>query len=137
MVERRVQEEAVVVQLEVFVGLADAALAESQKLLSFGKGAHCNGPFFKSNRHVVIRENGGLNERGVPCGPRSATAAREWSIVRESSQIAKCHRKSVGRGKPHDLPAIALARTFACPYPGRNGLNPHFEHLSATRTTGG
>ena len=71
VVERGVQEEAVVVQLEVLVGLADAALAERQKLLSLGKGPHGHGPFFESNRHVGMEGNGGLNEkspvRGTQC----------------------------------------------------------------------
>src|SRR5579862_4712788 len=106
MIERRVQKEPVVVQLEVLVGLTNAALAKGQKLLSFGKGPHGDGPFFKSNRHVVVRENGGLNKTGVPRGPRSGTAAQEWTIVRERWQIAKSHRKSVGlsasRDKPHE-----------------------------------
>ena len=58
MVERGVQEEAVVVELEVLVGLANAALAESQKLLSFGEGPHGHGPFFESNRHVEMEGTG-------------------------------------------------------------------------------
>ena len=51
VVERRVQEEALVLELEVLVGLANAALAERQELLAFGERPHGHGPFFKSNRH--------------------------------------------------------------------------------------
>ena len=52
VVERRVQEESVVLELEVLVGLADAALAKGQELLAFGESPHGYGPLFESNRHV-------------------------------------------------------------------------------------
>src|ERR1700733_2535841 len=140
MVECWVQKEALVVQLEVLVGLTDAALAESQKLLSFGKGPHGDGPFFKSNRHVVIRGNGGLNKTAVPHGPRSGTAAREWSIVRERSQIAKCPTQiggmSASRGKPH-YAGIPRVRPSASPYPEGSGPKPASANLCELRTVGG
>src|ERR1700733_2108801 len=87
MVECWVQKEALVVELEVLVGLTDAALAESQKLLSFGKGPHGDGPFFKSNRHVLVRGNGGLNETGSRAGHAvqlQHRRARLYARVRET-----------------------------------------------------
>src|SRR3954451_3781187 len=52
VVEGRVQEEPVVLDLEVAVLLADTTLAESQQLLAFGESAHGHGPFFESDRHM-------------------------------------------------------------------------------------
>ena len=51
VIERRVQEEAVVLEREVLARLADAALAKREQLLTFGKSAHGDGPFLESDRH--------------------------------------------------------------------------------------
>ena len=51
VIERRVEEEPVVLDLEVLVLLADSALAQGDQLLTLGEGAHRNGPFFACNRH--------------------------------------------------------------------------------------
>ena len=51
MVEGRVEEELVVLDLEVLVLLADSALAKGDQLLALGQRAHGHGPFFESNRH--------------------------------------------------------------------------------------
>src|SRR5204863_9398388 len=51
MVEGGVEEEAIVLDLEMAVLLADSPLAEREELLAFGEGAHGDGPFFESDRH--------------------------------------------------------------------------------------
>ena len=51
VVEGRVEEEALVLELEVLVLLADPALAQGDELLAFGEGANGDGPFFEGNRH--------------------------------------------------------------------------------------
>ena len=51
VVEGRVEEEAVVLELEVLVGLADAALAQGDELLALGERAHGDGPFLESDWH--------------------------------------------------------------------------------------
>ena len=51
VVERGVEEEAVVLELEVLVLLADAALAQREELLALGESAHGDGPFLESNWH--------------------------------------------------------------------------------------
>ena len=51
VVERRIQEEPLVLELEMLL-LADAALAQGEQLLTLGKGAHGDGPFFERDRHV-------------------------------------------------------------------------------------
>ena len=56
VVERRVQEEAVVLEREVLVGLADAALAERHELLALGERAHGDGPFLECDWHREVEE---------------------------------------------------------------------------------
>jgi hypothetical protein len=51
MVERRIQEESVVLECEVLVGLADTALAEGHQLLALGERAHGDSPFLECDRH--------------------------------------------------------------------------------------
>ena len=53
VVERGVQEEALVGEPERLAGLAQDALAERQQLLAFREGADGDGPFFESNWHGV------------------------------------------------------------------------------------
>ena len=52
VVEGRVEEEALVLELEVLVLLADPALAQGQQLLALGERAHRYGPFLESDRHL-------------------------------------------------------------------------------------
>ena len=54
VIEGGVEEKAVVLELEVLVVLADAALAEGQQLLALGKRTHGYGPFFESDWHLVV-----------------------------------------------------------------------------------
>ncbi len=53
VVERGVEEEALVLNLEVLVLLADPALAKRYELLALRQGAHRDGPLFESNRHLL------------------------------------------------------------------------------------
>ena len=54
VVEGRVQEEALVLQPKVPVGLADAALAQGDELLAFGESADGDRPFLQSDWHSDI-----------------------------------------------------------------------------------
>jgi hypothetical protein len=51
VVEGGVEEEALVLQLEVPVGLPDAALTQRDELLAFGERADGDRPFLQSNWH--------------------------------------------------------------------------------------
>ena len=51
MVEGRIEEELLVLELEVLVLFTDSALAERDELLALGEGANRHGPLFKGNRH--------------------------------------------------------------------------------------
>ena len=51
VVERGVQEEALVGEPEGLAGFADAALAQGYQLLAFGEGTDGDRPFFESNWH--------------------------------------------------------------------------------------
>ena len=51
VVERGVEEEAVVLELEVAVGLPNAALAQGDQLLALGERAHGDGPFLECDWH--------------------------------------------------------------------------------------
>ena len=53
VVEGGVEEEAVVLELEMPVLLADPALAEGQQLLTLGERAHRYGPFFECDWHKL------------------------------------------------------------------------------------
>src|ERR1700691_5745443 len=52
VVERGIQEKAVVIELEVLFGLANTALAQGDQLLAFGEGADGDRPFLESNWHL-------------------------------------------------------------------------------------
>ena len=52
VVEGRVEEEALVLELEVLVLLADSALAQREQLLALGESADRYGPFLESDRHL-------------------------------------------------------------------------------------
>ena len=69
VIEGRIEEEPVVLDLEVLVLLADPALAEGDELLTLGQGAHRHGPLFEGNRHCLRRsdrENSELVGAGAP-----------------------------------------------------------------------
>ena len=51
VVERRVEEEAIVLDLEVLVGFTDTALAQGDQLLALGERAHSDSPFLESDWH--------------------------------------------------------------------------------------
>src|SRR3954471_7403106 len=57
VVKGGVEEETVVLDLEVLLLLADAALAQGYELLPLGQGAHCHGPLFEGNRHCLSRSD--------------------------------------------------------------------------------
>ena len=59
VVECGVEEEAIMLQLEVLVLLADSAFAECQELFAFRQGSHGNGPFLERNWHRVLSQVGG------------------------------------------------------------------------------
>jgi hypothetical protein len=51
VIEGRIEEEAVVLDLEMLVLLTDSALAERQELLALGERAHSHSPFLESHWH--------------------------------------------------------------------------------------
>ena len=51
VVEGRVEEELLVLELEMLVFLADSTLAEGDELLALGQGAHRYSPLFEGDRH--------------------------------------------------------------------------------------
>jgi hypothetical protein len=55
VIEGRVEEEAVVLDLEVLVGLADAALAQRDQLLALGERAHGDSPFLECDWHRDLK----------------------------------------------------------------------------------
>ncbi len=55
VVERRVQEEALVGEPERLAGLAQATLAERHQLLAFRERTDGDSPFFESNWHGINR----------------------------------------------------------------------------------
>src|SRR5436190_7487435 len=84
VVERRVEEEPVVLDLEVAVLLADATFAESQQLLAFGKRAHGHGPFFESDRHMRGAGPRPELERSGYGVSRTGRAASKRSVYRDA-----------------------------------------------------
>ena len=70
VVKGRIQEEPVVLESEVLVGLADTAFAERHELLALGESAHGDGPFLKCDRHRKLEKTRFI--RGAP-SPTSAT----------------------------------------------------------------
>jgi hypothetical protein len=54
MVERGVQKETVMLQLEVLIRFPDSTFAERQQLLSLSERADGDRPFFESNRHFLL-----------------------------------------------------------------------------------
>src|SRR5262249_35245671 len=74
VVEGRVEEEPLVLESEVLLVFADAALAQRYKLLAFGERAHGHGPFFESNRHS---SGGGERMRICPLTRRRNISRRD------------------------------------------------------------
>jgi hypothetical protein len=99
MVERRVQEEAVVLKREVLVGLADSALAERHELLAFGKRAHGDGPLLKCDWHregsKISRKSGcalpfgGSSHPALFSSPTNATPVSDRHILCTKSRNRK------------------------------------------------
>jgi len=52
VIECRVEEEAVVVELEVLLGLADAALTQGEELFALSERADGDRPFLERNWHI-------------------------------------------------------------------------------------
>ena len=97
MVERRVEEELVVLDLEMLVLLADAALAEGDELLTLGQRAHGHGPLFECNRHEVRRYRVWIRERGRGTsfghlGPLGGAQSRGRSLAL-TSLVTDCHKR--------------------------------------------
>ena len=74
VVESRIEEEALVLELEVLVLLAYSALTQGEQLLTLGEGADRYGPFLESDRHlksvpgeVVVSMYWGLGAKNGPC----------------------------------------------------------------------
>ena len=114
MVERGVEEEPLVVELEVLLGLANATLAQGEELLAFGESPHSHSPFFKGDWHIQVV--GG--ERRIYCWSRAsitgdATAATGAEIVRDRAEIPKYCCKSRGLlgpdfVRPRRAPGVTL-----------------------------
>src|SRR5205814_5450609 len=66
--------EALVLELEMAVALANAALAKRHQLLALGKRAHGDSPFFKRDWHRTLRTTDFVSisprrrTRRLPCG---------------------------------------------------------------------
>src|ERR1044072_2623742 len=60
VIEGRVEEEALVLELEVLVLLADSALAQGQELLALGESADRDGPFLECDWHLKALPDEGL-----------------------------------------------------------------------------
>jgi hypothetical protein len=80
MIEGRVEEEALVLDIEVLVRLADATLAERDKLLAFGERTDRYRPFFECNRHRTRCDRGNYVPRGTRERVLPATY-EEYAIV--------------------------------------------------------
>src|ERR1700761_9475756 len=95
MIKRRVQKETLVIELEVLLGLADAALAQGEELLALGERPYGHGPFFKGNRHVlVLGETKGLLGQTDPVRAPKCNQHQEAGIVREFHENPKSCCKS-------------------------------------------
>ena len=76
VVERRVEEEAVVVEREVLARLTDPALAERHQLLALGERAHGDSPFLEGNWHRWMVSSKEREGTVVPVAPRAQTHGR-------------------------------------------------------------
>ena len=94
VIEGRVEEEALVLEFEVLVLLADAALAQSEQLLALRESADRYCPFLESDWHVKsVPAEGGESEeirgRAAPPGRERPSACPRSRILDEQVQIAK------------------------------------------------
>src|SRR5579885_3598994 len=104
VVEGGVEEEPLVVELEVLVGLANATLAKRQELLALRKGPHGHGPFFESNRHLVVEGK----------GVRDETRSRARHVVQRQ------HRKRRLYAREFKSPNMTANRWVSDGVPGRS-----------------
>src|SRR3954454_6602269 len=81
VLEGRVEEEAVVLDLEVLALFADAALAQGDELFALGEGTDGNRPFLESNWHKKRGEKGGLNVRHPERRTKPRPGARDRVIL--------------------------------------------------------
>src|SRR5215207_9889295 len=87
VVEGGIEEEAVVLEVEMLLVLADPALAKREQLLTLGQRAHRHGPLFEGNRHVVGRLGGSLRIHRVgmwapgPLRTRSRASGLEKALT--------------------------------------------------------
>src|SRR5215207_7230555 len=88
VVEGGIEEEAVVLEVEVLVVLADPALAKREQLLTLGQRAHRHGPLFEGNRHLVSRLGVLYGFTGSARGPWAPSDPVEGVESRESAH--KC-----------------------------------------------
>jgi hypothetical protein len=121
VVERGVEEEPVVLDLEVAVLLADSALAEREQLLALGKRPHRDGPFFESDWHsegkrsrgcAVKRTRAGgdsmkIDSQVNPCFPLSN---RIHGLCRGIRQHKLCGRDTCDLSHGAGAPAMATQR---------------------------
>jgi hypothetical protein len=79
VIERGVQEEAVVLDAEALLGLAQATLAQGQKLLALGKRPDGDRPLFERNWHREDQTTGGQSiqrKRSEPVASNQALPER-------------------------------------------------------------
>ena len=81
VVERGVEEEAVVLQLEVLAVLADAALAEGEELLALGERTDGDRPFLEGNWHGEVSGGRGRTETIPRRGRAGGLRQRDCNIV--------------------------------------------------------
>ena len=115
VVEGRVEEEPLVLELEVLVLLANSALAQGDELLALGERAHCNCPFLEGNWHVCRSGVGDLRASSDAFGPVGASAReprRRSAILgderAESKYVTKVGHLAVSHG-------VAQARPWPPP----------------------
>ena len=82
VVEGRVEEESVVLDLEMLVFLADPALAERDELLALSEGAHRYSPLFEGNRHRVVQSDRVSRTWRRQCRVRRSVPAQSGGILR-------------------------------------------------------
>src|SRR5581483_4130463 len=94
VIERGVEEKTLVIELEMFVRLANATLAQGEELLALGERPHSHGPFFESNRHVSVRGR----RRGFTYESRAQRNGGNGGIgiLGELFEIPKCPCKFAG-----------------------------------------
>ena len=122
VVEGGVEEELLVLELEVLVLLADAALAQRDELLALGQRAHRNGPFLEGNRHVGEKGSGkgfvggfGVSEPACACWRRTPTETTQDTKRRPVCQV--CERSCEGEIRLYGRRSVAAAAGGLDPQP--------------------